>query len=97
MPSKANSFCCVCKVNFEDYLTHVTLPSHISLMRSSPYCADIKDLCQIYATELPAEPLRKPKSKGIRKPRTPRKLAPKLTSYPTATSLTTQNEVLSIN
>jgi hypothetical protein len=37
-PSRANSYCCICKAHFEDYLTHVNVPLHQTLMRASPFC-----------------------------------------------------------
>lgn len=43
-PSKGNSFCCICKAAFEDYLTHISLPHHQQLLRTSPFRAEISSL-----------------------------------------------------
>lgn len=45
-PSKANLFCLICKETYEDYLTHISYPSHNRLLRGSPFHADIQELCE---------------------------------------------------
>lgn len=44
-PSKGNSFCCVCRSFFDDYLEHVARPDHVSSMRQNKFCTDIQSLC----------------------------------------------------
>lgn len=51
-PSKANSYCCICREPFEDYLTvvnfllqHINIPRHRELMKKSAYYSMIEDLC----------------------------------------------------
>jgi hypothetical protein len=54
-PSKANSYCCICREPFEDYLTvdnfllqHINIPRHRELMKKSAYYSMIEDLCGQY-------------------------------------------------
>lgn len=43
-PSRTNSYCCICKAPFDDYLTHVNIPAHQTLLRASPFQTDIREL-----------------------------------------------------
>ena len=40
-PSKSNSYCCICKTAFDDYLTHINMPSHCSNSQASTFVNDI--------------------------------------------------------
>ena len=53
-PSKANSFCSICKSAIEDYLTHLSTPHHQQLLRSSEFCKDIAGLCGRFAQKTKA-------------------------------------------
>ncbi len=45
MPSKQNSFCCVCKSHYDDYLTHLAMPRHIELSNKNKFWKEINKLC----------------------------------------------------
>ena len=44
-PSKANSFCSVCRSCYQDYLEHVTLAHHQQLLSSNKFAKEIGQLC----------------------------------------------------
>lgn len=44
-PSKANSFCSICKSYYQDYLEHVTLAQHLQQLRNNKFVKEIGKLC----------------------------------------------------
>lgn len=89
-PSKANSFCCVCKASFEDYLTHVNMPEHHRLMVQSAYCAEIQLLCSKLNPSQVDRAVEAKKSKKIRKWTKKGKASVKVEAM-TSTSIETSN------
>lgn len=88
-PSKSNSYCCICRTAFDDYLTHVNIPSHQQLLRASPFCADIVGLTQHFNSEVNAEVKSKKacKSQHIKKRGKKVRDSPKLSSCQSSTTI----------
>lgn len=65
-PSRANSFCSLCKSCYQDYLEHVTTLHHHQQLASNRFNKEIAKLCLLFTNNAEDGP-RKCKTKRIRK------------------------------
>ena len=88
-PSRSNSYCCICRTLFDDYLTHVNIPSHQQLLRASPFCQDISSLSERFNVPVakPSRPKKSGKTQLIKKRSKKEKESPKLNSCQSSTTI----------
>lgn len=88
-PSRSNSYCCICRTPFDDYLTHVNVPAHQQLLRASPFCLDITGLVERFngQEKRPVENKKANKTQHIKKRGRKAKESPKLSSCQSSTNI----------
>lgn len=63
-PSSSNNFCCICKIAFGDYLSHLLNPYHQDLMKNSDFNKDILQLARLFSNNQEEEVQVKTKGRG---------------------------------